>query len=86
MADRSETRSRKDSGGDITALYHPGDYWSPRSKAEAITDIETGVHSYHVHSGGRRMSIHVVNGPRGKYLRTDPDTTSSNNLDGLPDC
>ena len=30
--------------------------------------------------------IHVVNGPRGKYLRTDRDSTVKNNLDDLPDC
>lgn len=86
MADRRVTRSRKDGDGDITALCNSGEHWSPRLKAGAITDIETGTHSYHVLAGGRRVGIHVVNGPSGKYLRTDPDATSSNNLDDLPDC
>ena len=86
MADRRVSRSRKDRDGDITALCNPGDHWSPRLKAGAITDIESGAHTYHVLVGGRRVGIHVVNGPSGKYLRTDPDTTSRNNLDDLPDC
>lgn len=87
MADREVTRSRKDRDGDITALCDSGEYWSPRMKADAIRDIETRTHSYHVMVPGTgRVSIHVVNGPSGKYLRTDPDRTSRNNLDDLPDC
>lgn len=35
---------------------------------------------------GIRTEIRVVNGPTGKYLRTDRDQTSHNNLDDLPDC
>lgn len=86
MADRRVTQSRKDRDGDITALCNPGQYWSPRAKGDAIRDIEGGSHSYYVLSNGRRVDIHVVNGPNGKYLRTDPDQTSGNNLDDLPNC
>jgi len=87
MADRRVTKSRKDRDGDITALCNPGEYWSPRGKADAIADIENGLHTYHVLlAGGRRVEIRVVKGPSGKYLRTDPDVTSHNNLDDLPDC
>lgn len=85
MADRKVTRTGKDNDGDITSLCGDG-FWSPRAKAGAISDIELGLHSYHVMSGGKRVGIHVVNGPSGKYLRTDPDATSKNNLDDLPDC
>lgn len=87
MADRQVTRSRKDRDGDITALCNPGQYWSPRAKADAIADIENRTNTYYVVlSGQRRVEIRVVKGPGGKYLRTDPDTTSTNNLDDLPDC
>jgi hypothetical protein len=86
MSERQVTRSRKDSEGDITALCNPGEWWSPRAKSNAIDDIESGQHSYFVRSGTKRVGIRVVNGPKGKYLRTDPDTTSHNNLDDLPDC
>ena len=86
MADRRVTRSRKNSDGDITALCNTGEYWSPRAKADAIRDIDNRLHSYYVLSNGQRVNIHVVNGQNGKYLRTDPDKTSRNNLDDLPDC
>lgn len=86
MADRKVTKSGKDGDGDITRLCNPGELWSPRSKASAISDIEGGIHTYYVGSGIARTNIHVVNGPNGKYLRTDPDKSARNNLDDLPDC
>ena len=86
MAERRVTRSRKDADGDITALCNPQQYWSPRTKAGAIQDIESGTHRYYVTGGGGRAYIHVVKGPNGKYLRTNPDAVSGNNLDDLPDC
>jgi len=85
--DRYVMRTRKDRDGDITALCNGGQYWSPRLKQDAINDIERGSYRYFVHwSDGKTTPIRVVNGPRGKYLRTDHDNTSRNNLDDLPDC
>ena len=86
MARRKVTQSRKNDEGDITALCNPGAIWSPRFKAGAISDIESGTHQYFVGIGSKEVDIQVVDGPSGKYLRTDPDKTSSNNLDDLPDC
>ena len=87
MADRPVSQTRKDTSGDITALCHPGESWSPRSKNDAINDIDSGTHRYYVDwPGGKRTWIRVVNGPSGKYLRTDRDDTTRNNLDDLPDC
>lgn len=86
MADRRVTRSGKNKEGDITALCNPNETWSPRKKADAIADIENRTHTYYVENGGKRTDVHVVNGPNGKYLRTDADKKSANNLDNLPDC
>lgn len=87
MADRQVTRSRKDRDGDILALCNPAEFWSPRQKRDAIDDIESRRHRYFVNVAGvGAIDIHVVRGPNGKYLRTDPDRTSRNNLDDLPDC
>lgn len=87
MADRAVRRTRKDGQGDILALCDPGQSWSPRSKADAIHDIESGLHTYHVPWKSGRTEIRVVNDRiKGKYLRTDRDDTTSNNLDDLPDC
>ncbi len=67
----------KDDEGDITSLKGGfGDV----PIAQAIREIEQGAASYAVGDS----EIGVVNGPTGKYLRTAPDSTSSNNLDDLP--
>ena len=87
MARRQVTRTGKDRDGDITKLCNGGAAWSPRPKAGTISDIESGTHNYFVRwSNGVETDIHVVNGPSGKYLRTDRDSTTKNNLDELPDC
>ncbi len=85
VSERRVTKTRQE-GGDIVALCHEGASWSPRSKADAIRDIESGVHTYYVLWTDGTTDIHVVDGPQGKYLRTDKDTTARNNLDDLPDC
>ena len=86
MADRPVRKTRKDRDGDILALCNDGSPWSPRLKADAIRDIENRIHTYHVPWTDGRTEIRVVDGPTGKYLRTDRDNTSKNNLDDLPDC
>ena len=86
MIERQVTATGKDSDGDILRLCNSGKTWSPRSKAGAIADIEEKTVTYYVGTGSSRVDIHVVKGTNGKYLRTDPDKTSRNNLDDLPDC
>ncbi|VAW42606.1 hypothetical protein MNBD_GAMMA01-1382 [hydrothermal vent metagenome] len=86
MSDRAIINTGKDRDGDITQLCNPGQSWSPRSKVDAIRDIESGTHTYYVPWQSGRTEIRVVNGASGKYLRTDRDNTSRNNLDDLPDC
>jgi hypothetical protein len=86
MAERRVTHTGKDRDGDITKLCNPTSIWGPRSKSDAIRDIENKLHTYYVQWPERRTEIHVVNGRTGKYLRTDRDATTKNNLDDLPDC
>ncbi|TMM48278.1 DUF3892 domain-containing protein [Qipengyuania marisflavi] len=87
MAKRYVRQTGKDKDGDITRLCNSVHEWSPRSKANAISDIDSGAHEYWVNwANSPETSIHVVNGTDGKYLRTDWDNTSKNNLDDLPDC
>lgn len=84
MADRRVTRTGKDRDGDITSLCGG---WGAASKATAISDIELRLHAYYVQdSYNRRADVQVVNGPTGKYLRTDPNSSCADNLDNLPDC
>jgi hypothetical protein len=86
MAQRAVRKTGKNWQGDITALCNDGEWWSPRHRDDAIEDIETGRHTYYVPWPEKRTEVHVVNGPNGKYLRTDRDHTTKNNLDDLPDC
>ena len=86
MADRAVYKTGKDSQGNILSLCNDGAYWSPRRKSDAISDIESGLHTYHVPWQSGRTEIRVVQGPTGKYLRTDFDNTTRNNLDDLQDC
>jgi len=87
MASRDVRKTGKDSEGDITSLCNDGEWWSPRSKVGAIDDIESRTHTYYVQWPEKRTEIRVVNDrTKGKYLRTDRDSTTKNNLDDLPDC
>jgi len=87
MTDRAVYKTGKDSDGDITRLCNAGELWSPRTKANVISDIEGGIHRYYVPwSDGQNTFIHVVERASGKYLRTSRDNTTKNNLDDLPDC
>lgn len=87
MATRYVNKSGKDKDGDITKLCNSGQAWSPRLKADAIRDIDDGVHEYRVAwADGQDTKIGVVNGTTGKYLRTQRDGSTKNNLDDLPDC
>ena len=84
MADRRVTRTGKDQYGDITRLCGG---WGTAAKRDAISHIEHRVHTYYVQDRwGRRADVHVVRGPTGKYLRTDPNSTCADNLDTLPNC
>ncbi|MBU2135069.1 MAG: DUF3892 domain-containing protein [Alphaproteobacteria bacterium] len=87
MADRAVLKTGKNREGDITSLCNDGEAWSPRLKADAIRDIESGLHSYYVPWQSGRTEIEVIDDRvKGKYLRTDRDHTTRNNLDDLPDC
>ncbi len=84
MADRRVVGSGKDRAGDITALCGS---WGYATKPVAIAEIENRWHRYFVQDAyGRQADVRVVNGPTGKYLRTDPNSNCSDNLDNLPSC
>ena len=87
MADRAIRQARHDADGDITAIGNIGSDWSPVLKADAIYHIEREIHRYYVPwLNDPHTWIRVVDGPNGKYLRTDRDSSSGNNLDDLPEC
>ena len=83
MADRRVRQTGKNADGDITSLCNTGEPWSPRSKADAKSDITSGTHTYFVDEAGYRSEVQVTS---DGHLRTNADATSKNNLDNLPDC
>jgi Protein of unknown function (DUF3892) len=85
MADRRVKKTGKDTDGDITSLC--GD-WGSVTKASTISDMTPPTtNTYYVQDNAtRRADIQVVNGTTGKYLRTDPNSSCTDNLDNLPDC
>lgn len=83
MSSRAVSHSRKDQQGNITALGNPNGSWSPRLSSDIIRDIESGFHTYYGPWTTGSTQIRVVNGGYGKYLRTDSDGTTRNNLDDL---
>lgn len=84
MADHAVTSTGKDRNGDITSLCGP---FGKVASATAITQIDYRLETYHVPlTNGNKAVIEVVQGPSGKYLRTNWDGTTANNLDSLPDC
>ena len=84
MIERKVTNTRKDEKGRVIAICNPVEWWSPRSLAEVINDIEESFYRYYVVVGGQRVIIKVANGSAEKYLRTDTDKTAKNYLGDLP--
>jgi hypothetical protein len=60
MADRKVTKSGKDKYGNITSLCNSSESWSPRSKANAISDIENGTHTYYVEVQSPKAIVEVI--------------------------
>jgi len=81
--------TKKDLNGDILSLCNKLDGWSV-TKADAIRQIKAVGNAnspYYTIVGVDKVRIHVIDdSAKGKYLRTDRDKTTKNNLAALPDC
>lgn len=80
--ERRITHVRRDRWGVTTNVAWPG-VWEA-TVSQAISDIESRRVAYYVQWPEKRTEVRVVNGATGKYLRTDRDSTTRNNLDDLP--
>lgn len=56
------------------------------SEDEAIRNIENGTNSYFVSVGGRTVNVIVAMHSYRKYLKTEADGYSPDNLLALPEC
>ncbi len=61
-----------------TGWYHTED--------QAISNIEQGTNSYYVSAGGRTVRVIVAVHHGRKYLKTEADGYSPDNLLALPEC
>jgi uncharacterized hydantoinase/oxoprolinase family protein len=52
---------------------------------KAIEEIEAGT-EYEVSVGGQTVGVVIARHNGNKYIRTDPDRTTENNLLSLPEC
>jgi hypothetical protein len=76
VPDSSDPDNRIDSVG--------GSGWT-KPEDTVIREIEDGA-SYYVDVDFQRVDVVVMKRESGKYLRTDPDKTTKNNLLSLPRC
>jgi len=64
-----------------------GGNWGKHTEDQAISNIERGVNSYYTTGGGQEANVKVQKHSSGKkYLITDKDTTTRDNLLSLPEC
>ena len=65
-----------------------GGTWGKHSENDAIYNIEHRLHSYYTTGGGQTANVIVTTHyPSGKkYLKTDADSTTKDNLLSLPEC
>lgn len=79
MIKRQVTHVKRNSEGDIMALCHPGEPWSPRSVLDVISDIGSGEFRYFEYDViGFKIYIEVINGPDfGKFLQSEKGMKST---------
>lgn len=87
MADRQVTHAHRNEQGDILGLCWRGsDGLMYATRREVIADIESSTHRYFVAEQAPAVFVLVRTGNGVKYITTEADSTSKNNLDNLPTC
>jgi hypothetical protein len=68
-------------------ITHVGGSWGKITQSEAIQQIETYGELFYVYSLGHTVRVIVAVSRFGnKYLKTDPDHDTPDNLLNLPEC
>ena len=67
-------------------ITHIGGTWGKHSEADAIYNIEHSVYEYYVQKNGHKVKL-IVSGRNGvKYVKTENDGDTPDNLLSLPNC
>jgi len=67
-------------------ITHVGGTGWKLTQETAISNIESGLRSYYVSQGGKEVKVIVATKNRVKYLKTEADSSETNNLLSLPEC
>lgn len=87
MADRQVTHAHRDDEGDILAVCWKGsDGLKYSARTDVINHIESATHRYFVAEQAPSVWVLVKSRNGVKYIATEADSTSKNNLDNLPAC
>ena len=78
------TKPFRDSPHD--AITHLGGATWNWTRAQVITSIEEGTNTFYTLVGGKKAYVTVINGPNGKYVKTQADGYWNDNLLALPNC
>lgn len=84
---------------DVTCINKRGDHYNPHERIQtiggtgwkhleddAIGRIDRGSDDYSVSRGGRTVRVIVATHEGRRYLKTEPDGVSPDNLLALPEC
>lgn len=80
MSVRTITGVEHDRNGRILTLFGEDEPWSPVSSGEAARAIRAGLARYVAEGSEGTAELHAY---RGRWVRTDKDATSTDNLDSL---
>ena len=87
MADRQVTNAHRNEEGDILALCWKGTVGLKYTARDTIVQhIESDTNRYYVEEEAPAVWVVVKNRDGVKYISTEADSTSKNNLDNLPAC
>lgn len=82
---KSDRQARHERIQNIGGTNPDGTRWKmPESKA--ISDIEAGKYAFYTRGGGETANVIIATHLGRKYLKTDRDSTTKDNLLSLPEC
>jgi len=86
MADQIECINQDPRQGPHKRIENVGGSGWKIPESQAISNIESGTESYYVSVNGRSVWVEIATHEGHKYLKTEADGYSPDNLLSLPEC